>query len=71
MLNKCIFLHEQWLVLLTTVLENEKSVCNKNHNRFVVTLIVKEHKWVKFGKGEATTYIISQQRDMLWSTSPS
>lgn len=37
---QAIFLCEQWLVLLTTVLENEKSVCNKNHNWFVITLMV-------------------------------
>lgn len=43
MQTQAIFLHEQWLVLLTAVLENEKSVCNKNHNRFVITLMVKEH----------------------------
>lgn len=70
MQTQAIFLHEQWLVLLTTVLENGKSVCNKNRNRFVITPMVKEHKRVKFGKGEATTSITPQQRDMLWSTSP-
>lgn len=32
-----MFLPEQWCMLLTTVLENEKSVCNRNHNRFVIT----------------------------------